>query len=214
MRNLVRMRARDQMRTILREAIVGGDFRAGDRLDEVGLASRVGASRTPVREALIALEEEGLVQSRANHGFAVATVNETTVRDLYPILGALEAVAVETSGHALSNIFPPLLSIHERLLDEQHPPRRYLLDRDFHRTLTGACANRQLLKLLELLWNQASLVDGGAVRGMADFEHSCADHAAIVEAVKNGDAPGAARMLKQHWHAGQQVVLRWMQTQA
>ena len=210
MRNVVRMRARDQMRGILRDAIVSGDLRAGARLDEAGLAARVGASRTPVREALISLEEEGLVHSRANHGFAVARLSEAMVRELYPILGALEAAAVEMTGDALLSIVPALRDLHRQLLGEARAEHRYRLDADFHRTLTAGCGNHQLLKLLELHRNQARLVDGGEVRGMADYEHSCAEHAAITDAIGNADVSGASSLIKAHWRNGQEVVLRWM----
>src|SRR4051794_1931565 len=111
MQVIERQRARDQVRARLREMIGEGTLAPGQRLDEMGLAAAIGASRTPVREALIALEQEGLVQSRPNHGFSVAPMDERLVREVYPILGALEAAAVELAGDRLMALVPKLSEI-------------------------------------------------------------------------------------------------------
>ena len=95
--------------------ITAGTLAPDQRLDEMGLAIAIGTSRTPVREALIALEQEGLVRSRPNHGFSVAPLDEDLVRQLYPILGALEATAVELSGAALKVLVPKLSNANARL---------------------------------------------------------------------------------------------------
>jgi len=190
--------------------IIEGQFAAGRRLDEMGLSTQIGASRTPVREALIALEEEGLVLSRPNHGFTVAPLNERLVRELYPILAALEGAAVELAGERLRAVVPRLSEINARLSKETHKGRRYELDREFHRALTCTCDNERLLRLLEQYWNQASRVDGSQARGLANFEGSCAQHASIVAAIERDKFSQAAQLVRTHWHDGQQVVLNWM----
>jgi DNA-binding GntR family transcriptional regulator len=210
MQTLQRKRARDQVRDTIRQTIVAGEFSAGTRLDELGLAARIGSSRTPVREALIALEAEGMVQSRPNHGFVVAPLDEALVRELYPILGALEGAAVEAGGEALRSAVPHLAEINDRLALETNPARRYELDRKFHRALCTPCGNAKLLHLLELHWNQAKRVDGGTTRGLANPEGSCAEHAGIVAALAAGEPARAASLVRHHWHTGQDVVLRWM----
>ncbi len=207
---LVRTRARDQIRELLRERIVSGKIAGGDHLDEVGLAARLGASRTPLREALIALEAEGLVQSRPNHGFVVTMLDRRLVRELYPILAALEAAAVELGGTRLRKSVPALMDINARLAKETRAARRYALDREFHRTLTASCENERLLQLLEQHWNHARRIDGGERRGMADLEGSCAEHLAIVRQIEHRNLGAAAQLLRDHWNSGIDVVLRWM----
>lgn len=211
MQKLQRERARDQVRHAIRQTILEGEFSAGTRLDEVGLAATVGSSRTPVREALIALEAEGMVQSRPNHGFVVAPLDEQLVRELYPILGALEGAAVEMGGNALRSRVPQLSRINDSLPQEARRAKRYEFDREFHRTLCAPCGNTRLLQLLELHWNQARRVDGGTKRGLADPQGSHAEHAAIIAAIADGATGRAATLLREHWHTGQEVVLRWMQ---
>jgi DNA-binding GntR family transcriptional regulator len=210
MQAIERLRARDQVRARLRDMIAEGTLAPGQRLDEMGLAAAIGASRTPIREALIALEQEGLVQSRPNHGFSVAPMDERLVREVYPILGALEAAAVELAGDRLKALVPKLSEINARLGRESRRARHYELDREFHRTLTGACDNERLIQLLQVHWNQARRVDGGKTRGMADYEGSRAKHAAIVDAIAASDVAGAAAILRRHWREGEQIVLDWM----
>jgi len=212
MQLIAHQRTRDQIRNRLRDMITEGRLVPGQRLDEMGLAASIGASRTPVREALITLEQEGLVQSRPNHGFRVAPMDEQLVRQLYPILGALEATALELSGDRLKPLVPKLSEINAKLARETRRTRRYELDREFHRTLTSACDNEKLTQLLEMHWNQARRVDGGQTRGMANPEGSRAEHAAIVDAIAAGDIAHAIKHLRAHWRDGEQIVLGWMRS--
>ncbi|MGD0144418.1 MAG: GntR family transcriptional regulator [Rhizomicrobium sp.] len=213
MDTIPRYRARDQVRDALRQSIVSGSFRPGERLDEIRLSQQIGASRTPLREALIALEEEGLVQSRPNRGFTVAALDENLVRETYAILGALESAAVETGGDALVAQKSQLESINNRLAREPRPSRRHALDREFHRMLAEPCGNGRLLQLLTTQWNQASRIDGGEKRGIANLAGSCAEHAAIVAAINDSNLEEAARLLRIHWRNGVHVVANWMKEQ-
>jgi DNA-binding GntR family transcriptional regulator len=202
---------RDQARDLVREMIVAGDIEGGDRLDEVGLSVRLGASRTPVREALIALEEEGMVESRPNRGFVATAADARLVREIYPILCALEGAAVETGGEVLRSAVPQLKSVTAQLSSEPAPKRRYALDREFHRLLVAPCGNERLQRLIELNWHQARRIDGGDKRGMANHAGSVAEHRAIVREIERGDLMAAAELLRDHWRGGIGVVLRWME---
>jgi DNA-binding GntR family transcriptional regulator len=211
--SIPRFRARDQVRNVLRHSIVSGLLGPGERLDETRLALKLGASRTPLREALIALEEEGLVQSKPNRGFTVAKLDETLVRETYLILGALESSAVETGGDALVAQKSQLAAINNRLARESQPARRHALDREFHRSLVKPCGNKTLLQLLATQWNQAQRIDGGKKRGIANLAGSCEDHSAIVTAIGKGDLEDAAARVRLHWRNGVDVVTRWMKGQ-
>lgn len=205
-----RARARDQVRDALRALIVKGSLQPGGRLDEIRLSKLIGTSRTPLREALIGLEEEGLVESRPNRGFVVATLDERLVRETYAILGALESAAVETGGDKLVAQAPQLAALNKRLAKEQQPARRHALDREFHRGLAEPCGNERLLQLLALQWNHSIRIDGGERRGIANLVGSCAEHQAIVDAIEKRDLEEAARQVRMHWRHGVDVVIRWM----
>ena len=77
----------------LRELIVGGELKAGTRIAELALVERLGASRTPIRMALVRLQEEGLLEAMPNGGFAVKDFSEADIQDAIELRGTLEGLA-------------------------------------------------------------------------------------------------------------------------
>lgn len=177
---------------------------------EVELATQLGVSRTPLREALLILEREGLVVSEVNKGFRVAALSEARVRELYPILGALEGLAVRESGDRLRARVGELRAVNAALRASRTKHRRHALDHQFHALLRDACPNRTIVEMVRRLWLQAQRFDGAADRGMADPVGSLRDHIAITGAIARGDLAGAARRLDDHWRHGIEVVMRWL----
>jgi GntR family transcriptional regulator of vanillate catabolism len=82
---------RTQLR--LRELIVGGELKPGSRIAELALVERLGASRTPIRAALVRLEEEGLLEALPNGGFVVKDFSESDIHDAIELRGTLEGLA-------------------------------------------------------------------------------------------------------------------------
>lgn len=205
-----RHRARDQVRTLLERLIRKGDLPGGARLEEVALSKRIGVSRTPLREALIALEEYGLVTSSPNKGFCVVHANEALVREIYPILGALEGAALRLALPRLPAAAPELKALNDKLSRATSKARQYELDRQFHARLTRSCGNPRLLKLLDTHWAQARRFDGALRRGTADRDGSCREHTEIVRAIENGRVEAAVESLIAHWRRGEDVVINWL----
>lgn len=86
---------RDVVFNTLRQAILKGDLKPGERLLEIALAERLGVSRTPVREAMRKLEQEGLVVMIPRRGAQVASITEKDLNDVLEVRIALENVAIE-----------------------------------------------------------------------------------------------------------------------
>src|SRR5262249_47317337 len=185
-----------------------------DRLKEVELARQLGVSRTPLREALLILESEGLVVSEVNKGFRVAALSEARVRELYPILGALEGLCVREGGEHLRARIGELRAVNAALRTSRTRARRHALDLKFHELLRDGCPNRSLVELVRRLWLQAQRFDGAADRGMADPAGSLRDHVAITDAIARGDFAGAAQRLEAHWRRGIEVVVRWLRARS
>jgi DNA-binding GntR family transcriptional regulator len=205
-------RARDEAKALLREGILCGQLAPGAPLEEVQIAARLGVSRTPVREALIALEEEGLVSSRPRKGYVVAQADAELVRQTYPILAALEAEAVRLGGVNLRAQIERLRSTNKALSKASDKAHQHALDRALHSRLVGSCQNERLLRLIEIEWARARWFDGAQKRGTADQEGSCAEHQSIIEALERADYLGAAELLHAHWHRGIGVVTNWLKT--
>jgi len=209
MRLLTRSRLRDDIVDQLAELIVEGELADVERLKEVELAGRLGVSRTPLREALLILERDGLVVSEANKGFRVAPLSETRVRELFPILGTLEALAVREGGAVLIARAKDLRAANKQIRGGSGG-QRYLLDRRFHELLWESCPNRSLVALLRRVWLEAKRFDGSTERGMANPHGSMREHAAIAEAIGRGDLDAAATLVEEHWRHGVDVVLAWL----
>ena len=98
----------------LRELILGGDLVAGDRVTELALVDRLGVSRTPVRAALLALQDEGLLEPLAGGGCAVKAFSEAQIRDAIEVRGTLEGLAARLA--AERGVAPSLLALAAQTL--------------------------------------------------------------------------------------------------
>ena len=77
----------------LRELIVGGEVKAGERIAELAMVERLAMSRTPIRTALVRLQEEGLLEALPSGGFMVREFSEADIRDAIELRGTLEGLA-------------------------------------------------------------------------------------------------------------------------
>lgn len=207
---ITRTRVRDQIKTLLGTMIHEGVLLGAQHLDEVGLSQRLGVSRTPLREALIALESDGLVRSIPNKGFVVVDANHALVREVFPILAALEVQALRLSGDDLIRSGPALAQLNDQLARTAMPSEQYSIDCALHRGFTQYCGNPRMLALLESHRDLSRLFDGAAVRGMANHAGSCAEHAEIISAICDASLERAGALLSRHWEKGEQVVIDWL----
>ena len=216
MQTVARPRLRDDIATELARLIAKGELPAVERLKEVELAKRLGVSRTPLREALLVLERDGLVISEVNKGFRVADLSETRVRELFPVIAALEAEALRAGGDATRALGPELLAINgelRKLSSKASKAKLHELDRRFHDTVSSACPNAMLLDLLQRLRLQAQRFDGGTARGLANPEWTVREHDAIARAIQAGKLERAAELTREHRRVGIEIVIGWLREQ-
>ena len=212
-RRLERNRARDDVRGLLRDMILSGELASDARIEEIDLAVRIGVSRTPVREALIGLEREGLVKSKPHKGFTVAAADVAMVRETYPILGGLEVAALRLGWPQLKSAASELADLNRKLHAAATRPTQYQYDQAFHERLTRDCGNPRLLELITIERVRARRFDGAELRGTANHAGSCAEHAKIVAAIKAGKPEAATEVLQAHWDHGVEVVAAWLESQ-
>lgn len=209
-----RQRLGDKVYDALLEKVSGGQFIAGAHLNEVTLCSDLGVSRTPVREALFRLEVEGLVVSHPNRGFFIPPLLKDVVLNRYPILAALEALAVKSSAPFSEKQIIRLKLINRDLERAKGgKPLLFQLDLDFHEALTSNCPNAELLALIETLKAQTRCFDGGSRRGLANRSLAHREHSEIIAALGAGDNAKAADLLEKHWLGGIETVTTWINNQ-
>jgi DNA-binding GntR family transcriptional regulator len=184
----------------LRAEIVAGKLAAGSKLRQVEIARRFGVSTTPVREALAALQREGLVRLHPQRGAVVFLPSVADLREHYEIRGALEAVAAARTAERFEKSWAPPF---EALLDEMStgpPASRYIeLNQRFHTELYAYSERPRLVEMIAGL-RDASSAYLHIYRAAADFpvRRLDAEHRRILAACVARDAPAAAEATREH----------------
>jgi DNA-binding GntR family transcriptional regulator len=194
----------------LREAILVGRYRPGERLVQEELADAFGISRIPLREALRALEGEGLVVISPNRGTIVRPLAPKDVVDLYDLRLALETLAVRRGAERFADL---RAATAERADQAQQAltggdlQRLFHLDRDFHADLAAASHNPHLVDVLGTQWSQIMRVMHAYLR-LATYPSAVwDDHAAIARAIAHGNADAAAARLERHLIGSRDIIL-------
>jgi DNA-binding GntR family transcriptional regulator len=193
---------RDKVYAYLKDVVLTDPELQGGFLSEQEIADKVGVSRTPVREALLMLAGEELVQLVPQRGAYIAPLTGKELRELIELRGALERFAAEK---ALSENAVPLQEMRATLakqaaLDEPHQGKQFIdLDADFHRALIHASGNAMLIKTYEAL--RARQVRAGLVALFAIPHRQAAviaEHQSIVDALAERDLPKALAAINDH----------------
>jgi DNA-binding GntR family transcriptional regulator len=199
--NVVELRSQLVARR-LRDAIVGGEYAPGDRLRQEEIASEMGISRVPVREALRQLETEGLVILAPHAGARVAQLDGSELDELYAIRIALEPMVIAESAKGLdaeqlAHLRALVLEIEESVAT----PERWLdLDRRFHVDSFAGAAMPQARELAEGFWNRTQHYRRAHVLGLSpgDLEVVHLEHRLILDALQRGNGEDAASALRTH----------------
>lgn len=187
----------------LKRRILDNEMTAGFQATELELTRMLGMSRTPVREAMIRLANEGLVEIRPRHGMRVLPVSAEDMQEIYEILTGLEATAAESvARRGLST--EELELLQRSVLDMDVALESGTLtdwaeaDERFHKLLVELCGNRRLKALVETFWDQAHRVRLITLRLRPKPTQSNEDHHAVVEAIVQGDPVAARRLHREH----------------
>jgi DNA-binding GntR family transcriptional regulator len=179
------------------EAIERGTLRPGARLREVELSTWLGASRTPVREALGRLEGEGLIARDPSRGMIVAELDHGMVAELYAMREVLEgtaaALAARHASEAEIHALREIAQMDRGLVDA---PRIARVNRLFHEALFRAAHNRFLLRAVNALRQSMVLLGPTTLATPGRPDKARGEHEAIVEAIARRDpalADDAAR---------------------
>jgi DNA-binding GntR family transcriptional regulator len=196
---LQRSLLRDQVRIVLIDRIVRGLMTPGDRLNEAELADELQISRTPIKEAILAMEREGFVQASRGRGHVVPPLSRAEVEDAYPMLMAYEALILVRYPPAKEHV-RDMEAINAELAQAVDVYRRLELDEAFHAAIAAACTNRRLLRSIEVLELLIRRYSTRYPTRTIDPEVSIADHAAIISALQAGHTVDALRALERHWN--------------
>lgn len=198
----------------LREAIISGVLKPGERLMELQLAEDMGVSRTPVREAIRKLELEGLVIMVPRRGAYVSDLSIRDIAETFEIRAALESLA---AGLAAERIVPEELEQLERILVqigecemESDLSRIAELDEEFHALLFAATRNQRLTQIVSNLREQITRFRKTSLSTPGRFKAVFQEHKNIVEAISERNSALAQSLAREHIENAEHSLMDWI----
>jgi DNA-binding GntR family transcriptional regulator len=205
---------------LIRQAIIDGRLPPGRRLKEEELARELGISRTPVREALLMLQAEGLVDAAPNRGAAVRSHSAEDLDDLYQLRALLEGYSTRRAATRLSDeAIRGLGASCERFdgLLEAEAPMNELVDENlvFHQTILEGAGSARLVSMVRQVI-ELPLVYRSYVWYSAEQQRISAHyHRQITRALETRDAERAELLMKEHVYEARDLLLaHWRELEA
>ncbi|MEM7060946.1 MAG: GntR family transcriptional regulator [Pseudomonadota bacterium] len=200
-----RRRLADEVYNQLMDAILGGEIGPDDRLVQERLAAELEISRTPVREALLRLEQDGVLVNSPRGGFVLYRMSEGEIRELYQARAAIESQAARIlAGQNDPSKNSELRATVGREEDISTPSIRAYFDanRNIHRQFLTMVNNRFLLEMFDNIWNRGTAFRLFAAIEKVDLSKSLGDHMALVDAIESGNAGVAQEAFIDHIQDG------------
>jgi len=212
MQKVSKQRLSDQIYGIIKDMISAHRFQPGARVNIEGIAKEVGASRTPVWEAVHRLMQEGLLENIPNRGVFMASLTPKMAFELYTVRETLEGLAARL---AVQNITDKAITKMTRCLSEQyevvnkHDLIGYSkLDFEFHSIMYDACGNRILQEMLESIKSKMRPL---SMHIAPILSHLYNDHCRILEAFKVKDNALAEEAFRSHNRRLLEEIEKYMQ---
>jgi len=198
------MSVNERVYSDLKESIISSRLRPGQRLGHHELATMLNTSRTPVREALERLSQEGFVTHLPRRGFVVAQIDTEMAKNLYQTREALEVYALGLAmdrGITAAEFkkLEQLNKLYGSLMGSQHMLERQAVDRDMHLAMAALSGNPYLVEILASIFEKLMMkrrIDGyySTERGPAAAD----EHALLFDAMKRESKREATRLLQSH----------------
>jgi DNA-binding GntR family transcriptional regulator len=183
-------------------AILHAVYAGGDVITEGGIAHELGMSRTPVREALLRLEAEGLVRLQPKRGAVVSSFSADEAEDVLEARALVENFTAARSYANRETLLPALLEVHEGMRQrcrERDTAGFTEGDRDFHELIVDAAGNSVLSSIYRMLRERQTLFTSAMVRGRVDrMDAAIEEHDRIIEALRGDDEQAFCRVVNDH----------------
>lgn len=195
----------DQVYAALKRAIIESDFAPGMQLSGQELALRFGTSRTPIHEACLRLQEEGLVRILPKRGIVISALAPEDLREIFAVIVAIEGDAAALSAGlpfaeriALADALDRATDDMAAALTTRDFAARGLADAAFHAKLVEGCGNRRFVRIIQTVNDQSHRARVLTVRLRSNLEQSLPEHRAIAMAIRAGEPEAAFRAARAH----------------
>ena len=200
----------------LRELIFSGELAAGSDHLESELAERLNMSRTPVREAALTLEGQGLLELRPRKGLRILPVSPQDMREIYDVLTELEGLAAQRAaeqGYSAAQLIDikQAMADMDAAVDDNNLEDWARADDQFHRELVRLSGNNRLVHLVGMMSDQVR-----RARAMTLFirpipTQSNKDHRGVVDAIERGDGAEAGRLHRGHREQAKKMIVELLE---
>jgi DNA-binding GntR family transcriptional regulator len=194
----------------IRAAILRGDLPPGSRVKQEDLAAQLGVSREPVREALLALQREGLVHARPNRTAIIAPVDRGLIGDVYGLREAVETAVVGSLARRAGFDVAPLEALIARgrtAVGQNDLPGLIDLDMSFHASLYEAAGNQVIVEVMGGQWAHIRRVMAMVLDQDAYREKVWDEHEAIVRAIRARRGASASAAAGRHIRNARKLLL-------
>ena len=202
---------RDVVFNTLRQAILTGELKPGERLMEIHLANRLGVSRTPIREAIRKLELEGLVTMIPRRGAEVAQITEKSMNDVLEVRRTLDALSAELACERISPEEEEALKKACQNFEEAVKTKDAKIiakaDVAVHDIIAAATGNQRLIQLINNLAEQMYRYRFEYIKDASQHERIIQEHRVIYESIAKKDKEAASNMAKTHIDNQEKAVI-------
>jgi DNA-binding GntR family transcriptional regulator len=195
--------------------ITGLAFKPGQYITDSEIAEALGISRTPVREALRRLEQEGLLTNEARRGWKVYALSLEDIEEIFDLKGLLEGRMAFKAARCVDDGLRTALQeaiehMKQATTSGDYEPWRQA-DIALHRTIQAMCQGKRLCDIVQNLNDQWIRLHAGFIALEGRMEQSCREHEVIVESILDGDSDEAQRRMQIHIDSVKQDLLRVME---
>jgi DNA-binding GntR family transcriptional regulator len=193
----------------VRAMIVDGRLAAGERINEVRLAEKLGVSRTPLREALSGLVAEGALIARPRLGYFVRPLSLEDFEQIYAIRPLLDPEALRLAGVPTARRIARLEKINAEL-GKAKGVRAIDFDDSWHLELIADCPNTVLIELIKNIMVRTRRYELALMHERRNVSAAAEEHARVLVALRAGDLKTACAALKQNMQSGREPVAAWL----
>lgn len=203
---------RERIVEFIKDAIISGSLKPGERVPESEIAERFGISRTPIREAFRQLESDGFLVMTPRKGAVVSPITDKDVREFYAIKSLLEGYAAGEACEKLTDKeIKKLKDLNTEMIKNEekgHVKTFFKLDNQFHEIFIKACGNEKLYTLINQLVEQFERFRITALSLPGRMKNSVRQHNEIVEAIEKRDKVLAAKLVRANAESNCEVLVR------
>ncbi len=203
---------RERIVEFIKDAVISGSLKPGERVPESEIAERFGISRTPIREAFRQLESEGFLIMTPRKGAVVSPITDKDVREFYAIKSLLEGYAAEKACMELTDKeikkLKDLNAEMEKSQEKGNVKNFFKLDNQFHEVFIKGCRNEKLCALIHQLVEQFERFRITALSLPGRMQNSVMQHKEIIEAIEDKKTDLVATLVRANAESNCEVLVR------